>query len=113
MNRAQGSVQRGRRYNARLGHTALEGTSGGPFRSLPRAIGCAPVAGFPTDFGERWSINTDEGETITMTAKILDGNALAKKLRADFRREAEALAARGAPPGLAVILVGEDPASQV
>ena len=48
-----------------------------------------------------------------MTAKILDGNALAKKLRADFRREAEALAARGARPGLAVILVGEDPASQV
>jgi methylenetetrahydrofolate dehydrogenase (NADP+)/methenyltetrahydrofolate cyclohydrolase len=49
-----------------------------------------------------------------MTAKILDGNALAQKLRADFKTRAEALlASRGTRPGLAVILVGEDPASQV
>ena len=48
-----------------------------------------------------------------MTAQILDGNALAKKLRENFRRETEQLAARGVRPGLAVILVGEDPASQV
>jgi methylenetetrahydrofolate dehydrogenase (NADP+)/methenyltetrahydrofolate cyclohydrolase len=48
-----------------------------------------------------------------MTARILDGNALAQKLRADFKTRAEALAARGARPCLAVILVGEDPASQV
>jgi hypothetical protein len=49
-----------------------------------------------------------------MTAKILDGNALAQKLRADFKTRAEALLAnRGTRPGLAVILVGEDPASQV
>ena len=48
-----------------------------------------------------------------MTAHILDGNALAKTLRANFRQEAETLASRGARPGLAVILVGENPASQV
>jgi methylenetetrahydrofolate dehydrogenase (NADP+)/methenyltetrahydrofolate cyclohydrolase len=48
-----------------------------------------------------------------MTAKILDGNALAQKLRADFKTRAEALAAQGERPGLAVILVGEDAASQV
>ncbi|WP_300456266.1 bifunctional methylenetetrahydrofolate dehydrogenase/methenyltetrahydrofolate cyclohydrolase FolD [Accumulibacter sp.] len=48
-----------------------------------------------------------------MTAQILDGNRLAQKLRADFGRRAEALAARGKRPGLAVILVGEDAASQV
>lgn len=48
-----------------------------------------------------------------MTAKILDGNQLAQKLRADFKLRAEALAAQGRRPGLAVILVGEDPASQV
>lgn len=48
-----------------------------------------------------------------MTAKILDGRALAKTLRAGFRPAAEALSASGVPPGLAVILVGEDPASQV
>ena len=48
-----------------------------------------------------------------MTAHILDGNALAKTLRVNFRQEAETLASRGARPGLAVILVGENPASQV
>jgi methylenetetrahydrofolate dehydrogenase (NADP+)/methenyltetrahydrofolate cyclohydrolase len=48
-----------------------------------------------------------------MTARILDGNALAQKLRADFKVRAERLAAQGARPGLVVILVGEDPASQV
>ena len=48
-----------------------------------------------------------------MTARILDGNALAQKLRADFKTRAEALAARGTRPGLAVILVGEESASQV
>jgi len=48
-----------------------------------------------------------------MTARILDGNALAQKLRADFKTRAEALAAQGTRPGLVVILVGEDPASQV
>ena len=48
-----------------------------------------------------------------MTAQILDGNALAQKLRAGFRQQAEALATQGIRPGLAVILVGEDPASQV
>ncbi|MEF8698254.1 MAG: bifunctional methylenetetrahydrofolate dehydrogenase/methenyltetrahydrofolate cyclohydrolase FolD [Candidatus Accumulibacter sp. UW26] len=48
-----------------------------------------------------------------MTATLLDGNVLAQKLRADFKMRAEALAARGNRPGLAVLLVGEDPASQV
>ncbi len=48
-----------------------------------------------------------------MTATILDGNALARKLRAGFRTRAEALAMQGTRPGLAVILVGEDAASQV
>ena len=48
-----------------------------------------------------------------MTAHILDGNALGQKLRAGFKQKAEALAAQGVRPGLAVILVGEDPASQV
>jgi methylenetetrahydrofolate dehydrogenase (NADP+)/methenyltetrahydrofolate cyclohydrolase len=50
---------------------------------------------------------------ITMTAQILDGNALGQKLRAGFKQQADELAAQGVRPGLAVILVGEDPASQV
>ncbi len=48
-----------------------------------------------------------------MTAKLIDGNALAKSIRADVARRCAALQARGVTPGLAVILVGEDPASQI
>ena len=48
-----------------------------------------------------------------MTAQIIDGNALSKTLRADVAARAAALTARGQQPGLAVILVGENPASEV
>jgi len=48
-----------------------------------------------------------------MTAQIIDGNAVAKQLRAEVAQRAAALKAKGVTPGLAVILVGEDPASQV
>jgi methylenetetrahydrofolate dehydrogenase (NADP+)/methenyltetrahydrofolate cyclohydrolase len=47
------------------------------------------------------------------TATILDGKALAARVRAGLATEAVRLAARGVTPGLAVVLVGEDPASQV
>ncbi len=48
-----------------------------------------------------------------MSAQLIDGNALSRQLRADVARRAAALTARGVRPGLAVILVGDDPASQV
>ena len=48
-----------------------------------------------------------------MTAELIDGNALSRQLRADVALRAAALKARGITPGLAVILVGENPASQV
>jgi methylenetetrahydrofolate dehydrogenase (NADP+)/methenyltetrahydrofolate cyclohydrolase len=48
-----------------------------------------------------------------MTAKKIDGNALSQKLRADVTLRTTALKVRGITPGLAVILVGENPASQV
>src|SRR5665647_695894 len=48
-----------------------------------------------------------------MTTNIIDGNALAQKLRTSFKERVTALSALGHRPGLAVILVGEDPASQV
>jgi methylenetetrahydrofolate dehydrogenase (NADP+)/methenyltetrahydrofolate cyclohydrolase len=47
------------------------------------------------------------------TAQIIDGNALSSQLRAEIARRAAALKARGTTPGLAVILVGDDPASAV
>jgi methylenetetrahydrofolate dehydrogenase (NADP+)/methenyltetrahydrofolate cyclohydrolase len=48
-----------------------------------------------------------------MTAQNIDGIALSKQLRAEVTQRTIALKTRGITPGLAVILVGEDPASQV
>ncbi|MBU2957532.1 bifunctional methylenetetrahydrofolate dehydrogenase/methenyltetrahydrofolate cyclohydrolase FolD [Paracoccus sp. 1_MG-2023] len=48
-----------------------------------------------------------------MTAQIIDGKAFAAGLRARIATEVAAMAERGITPGLAVVLVGEDPASQV
>lgn len=44
---------------------------------------------------------------------ILDGKALAQKLRQELKSEVDALIAKGCTPGLDVILVGDDPASEV
>jgi methylenetetrahydrofolate dehydrogenase (NADP+)/methenyltetrahydrofolate cyclohydrolase len=46
-------------------------------------------------------------------AKILDGKALAARVREGLKKEVAQLTAEGFTPGLAVILVGDDPASQV
>jgi methylenetetrahydrofolate dehydrogenase (NADP+) / methenyltetrahydrofolate cyclohydrolase len=48
-----------------------------------------------------------------MTAQLIDGNALSKQLRGEVAQRAAALTARGLKPGLAVVLVGDNPASQV
>ena len=48
-----------------------------------------------------------------MTARILDGKKTAKEIREELSVRVRALAERGAVPRLAVILVGEDPASKV
>ena len=48
-----------------------------------------------------------------MTAQIIDGNALSKQMRLQVAQRAAALRARGITPGLAVVLVGDSPASQV
>ena len=48
-----------------------------------------------------------------MSAKIIDGKQVAARCREELKRQIAALRARGIIPGLAVILVGEDPASQV
>lgn len=48
-----------------------------------------------------------------MTAQLIDGNALSQQLRAQVATDTARLKAQGVTPGLAVILVGENPASQV
>ena len=48
-----------------------------------------------------------------MPAESIDGRAIAQKVRAEAAERARKLAERGIKPGLAVVLVGEDPASVV
>jgi len=48
-----------------------------------------------------------------MPAQTIDGVQLSQQLRADIARRAAALTAQGKQPGLAVIIVGDDPASHV
>lgn len=48
-----------------------------------------------------------------MTAKIIDGKAIAKEIRGDLAKQVAELTKEGRQPGLAVVLVGDDPASAV
>ncbi len=48
-----------------------------------------------------------------MAAQLLDGKVMSDALRAEIAQEVAALKEQGVTPGLAVILVGEDPASQI
>ena len=48
-----------------------------------------------------------------MPAELIDGVAIAREVRAEVARDAAELAGRGVRPGLAVVLVGDDPASAV
>lgn len=48
-----------------------------------------------------------------MTARLIDGNALAQRIRGEVAARAAALRGQGTPPGLAVVLVGDDPASAI
>jgi methylenetetrahydrofolate dehydrogenase (NADP+)/methenyltetrahydrofolate cyclohydrolase len=52
-------------------------------------------------------------QTTGSGAKIIDGKALARTLRVECRARAQALTQAGCIPGLAVVLVGSDPASRV
>src|SRR3990172_633262 len=48
-----------------------------------------------------------------MSAQIIDGKAIAKKIRVQIRQEVEQLRARGVQPGLAAVLVGDNPSSVI
>ena len=48
-----------------------------------------------------------------MTARLILGKDVSEQIYADLRTRIEALKAKGITPGLAVVLVGDDPASQV
>lgn len=48
-----------------------------------------------------------------MVANIIDGNKIAEEMRAEMKKEVEELKEKGVIPGLAAVLVGENPASKV
>ncbi len=48
-----------------------------------------------------------------MVAKVIDGHAVARQVREECRQQTLVLAGQGVVPGLAVIIVGDDPASKV
>jgi len=48
-----------------------------------------------------------------MSAQILDGSKIAQEIRKEVAAEAKAMAAAGVRPGLAVVLVGHNPASEI
>lgn len=48
-----------------------------------------------------------------MSAKVIDGKAIAKDVKAELKKEIEELGEKGIRPGLAAVLVGDDPASHV
>ncbi|HZA20843.1 MAG TPA: bifunctional methylenetetrahydrofolate dehydrogenase/methenyltetrahydrofolate cyclohydrolase FolD [Actinomycetota bacterium] len=48
-----------------------------------------------------------------MSARIIDGKAIAAQVRSEVAESAAALSSRGVTPGLATVLVGEDPASRI
>ncbi len=54
-----------------------------------------------------------KGEKNMTTAQIISGKQVSDEIRLNLKAEVEALVAQGCVPGLAVVLVGEDPASQV
>jgi methylenetetrahydrofolate dehydrogenase (NADP+)/methenyltetrahydrofolate cyclohydrolase len=56
---------------------------------------------------------TPSTESPVSTRRILDGKRVAETVRAEVRSRVERLRARGVVPGLTVVLVGDDPASQV
>ena len=51
--------------------------------------------------------------SLPITAKLIDGKAFAADLRSRIAAQVTAMKTRGITPGLAVVLVGEDPASQI
>ncbi len=48
-----------------------------------------------------------------MTAKIIDGKAISKDVRSEWKERVKQLKDQGVMPGLAVIIVGENQASQI
>jgi methylenetetrahydrofolate dehydrogenase (NADP+)/methenyltetrahydrofolate cyclohydrolase len=69
-----------------------------------------PPAG-PEKHNATFAVQQNEGGF--MTARIIDGKAVAHEVRAECKTRVEALKTRGVTPGLAVVMVGDNQASKV
>jgi methylenetetrahydrofolate dehydrogenase (NADP+)/methenyltetrahydrofolate cyclohydrolase len=65
-----------------------------------------------TDRLEASGSRLEDQQTAPQGAVLIDGVAVAKAVRADVAKETAVLKAKGITPGLTVVIVGEDPASQ-
>jgi methylenetetrahydrofolate dehydrogenase (NADP+)/methenyltetrahydrofolate cyclohydrolase len=63
--------------------------------------------------GDAVTTGADGVEVVQEGARLIDGSAVAKKVRDQVAIDVAALRARGVTPGLTVVLVGDDPASAV
>jgi methylenetetrahydrofolate dehydrogenase (NADP+)/methenyltetrahydrofolate cyclohydrolase len=59
------------------------------------------------------TMGAEQNAPASAGANLIDGTALARKIRAEVATDVAALRARGVTPGLSVVLVGDDPASAV
>lgn len=59
------------------------------------------------------SSTLEQNQPDSLTARLIDGRALSRQLRQGLRERVLGMAKKGVHPGLAVVLVGDDPASRV
>jgi methylenetetrahydrofolate dehydrogenase (NADP+)/methenyltetrahydrofolate cyclohydrolase len=127
----EGSFKTGRELNGAVGQKDGDAINDGVSAAAALALYCAQLklqdlmahgAGDPTQvlccqclWAHRSILarERDTMEKMTTTPRILDGIAIAGQIKAEVAAEVQTLAAKGIIPGLAVILVGEVPASQI
>src|ERR1700730_4511504 len=64
-------------------------------------------------YDKSFRLDPSRGRRDLMAAIILDGNKIASEIRAEVASEVKTMTAAGMRPGLAVVLVGHNPASEV
>src|SRR3546814_17926827 len=82
-------------------------------RRPPRSTRTDTLFPYTTLFRSRFDENRTDQGSRGMSARIIDGKLLSDTIKAEVGERVKALKTRGIVPGLAGVLVGEDPASQL
>src|SRR4051812_25785705 len=103
--------------NGNQTHGTCSGYSrtGGLLRGLsnPDAASSANHQGSTISTPPISALLSNSGQTEKMAATILDGNKIADEIRTETAAEVARLSAQGIRPGLAAVLVGQDPGSEI